>query len=79
MCKVSHLLEDFTGVELDFVTENTEKLYKQLNLVDRRLFDFDIRSVQWEPYLYDFVAGIRKYLLHGSDEDLERDRRRHKR
>ena len=79
MFKIQQIIGQFTALELDFVTENTEKLYRQLNQTDRQLFNFDIRSIQWEPYLYDYVAGIRKYLLHGSDKELKTDRRRYKR
>ena len=79
MTKISQVIGEFTALELDFVTENTEKLYRELNQADRQLFNFDIRSVQWEPYLYDYVAGIRKYLLHGSEKELEADRQHYKR
>ena len=79
MFKISRVIGEYTALEIDFVTENTEKLYQQLNQADRQLFNFDIRSIQWEPYLYDYVAGIRKYLLQGSEKELKVDRQRYKR
>ena len=79
MCKVFDVLYFFTHYEYDFATGNTRKLYGELNLVDQRIFNFDINSIQWEPYMHDYVAGIRKYLLHESDMRIEEDRARYRR
>ena len=79
MSKMLDALSFFLTSEFDFSTENTKGLYGQLSPVDKQLFNFDINSFDWEPYMYDYVAGVRKYLLHESDERLEVDQIRYKR
>ena len=65
--------------ECSYTTENANKLQDQLNLVDKQLFSFDSDSIRWEPYMYDCIEGIRKYILHGAEEQLQVDRARYKR
>ena len=76
MAKTLQVLDFFILSEFEFCTENTKKLYEQLNPADRKLFDFDIDSIDWKSFFHDYIAGIRKYLLHESDEALEVDRTR---
>ena len=73
------ILSFVTCYDFKFGTENTRKLYDQLNHVDKLLFNFDSSCVRWEPYMHDYVEGIRKYILGETDERLEFDRARYER
>ena len=73
MSKVFDVFTFFTSREFDFSTENTKKLHDQLNEMDKELFNFDIDTIQWEPYMHDYAAGMRKCLLHEPEERLEAD------
>lgn len=79
MSKVFQVVNFFSLYEFEFSTENTKKLHEELNQVDKALFNFDKNSIQWEPYMHNYVAGIRKCLLRDSDDRLEMDRTRYKR
>ena len=63
-------LRYFCTNEWSFSTENTNKLYLQLNKTDRNIFKFDIKDVSWESYIHSYVYGMRKYVLKESDENL---------
>ena len=79
MAKTLKALEFFLTHEFEFCTVNLKKLDGQLNGTDKRLFNFDVDSIEWKTYTQKYIAGIRKYLLHESDEALEFDRARYKR
>ena len=79
LSKLHRLIGHFIASEYDFVTENTTDLFRELNPVDQQLFNFDVMTIQWEPYLHDYVAGVRNHLLRASDKDLENARRHYKR
>ena len=79
MTKTLEALDFFLTHEFEFCTGNTKRLYRQLSPVDKKLFNFDIDSIEWEAFTHSYVAGIRKFLLRESDEALEVDRARYKR
>ena len=47
----------------NFITENPQKLIKTMSTKDQELFPFDVRKLNNEKYVEDFIIGIRKYLL----------------
>ena len=79
MTKTLDALDFFLTHEFEFCTGNTKRLYSQLSPIDKKLFNFDIDSINWESFTHNYIAGIRKFLLHESDEKLEVDRVRYKR
>lgn len=57
------ILEFFVLHEWTFAVDNLKMLQAELKGKDRRDFDFDIRTVDWVPYLEEYVLGVRKYVL----------------
>lgn len=47
----------------NFITENPQKLIKTMSTKDQEMFPFDVRKLNNEKYVEDFIMGIRKYLL----------------
>ncbi|KAK5983590.1 Fatty acyl-CoA reductase, partial [Trichostrongylus colubriformis] len=62
-------LHYFTTHGWNFQTKNLPKLWSTLSVHDQQLFNFDIRQLNWDSYLFDYVMGIKKYILK---EDLDR-------
>jgi fatty acyl-CoA reductase len=46
-----------------FTNRNVRGLWEKLNDDDRKLFDFDIGGLDWDKYFYNYVRGVRVYLL----------------
>jgi fatty acyl-CoA reductase len=62
-----NVLSYFSTHEWKFTNNNIQELWKKLNEDDKKVFDFDIDGLDWDRYLYNYVRGIRIYLLK---EDL---------
>jgi len=56
-------LEFFTTHEWRFSNTNVVRLAGQLSAVDRQLFNFDIRTLQWPKYMEMYVLGTRRFIL----------------
>ncbi len=44
--------------------------------MDKVLFNFDIRQLDWPNYWEDYVLGVRKYILKEEDSSLPKARRK---
>lgn len=51
------ITHDFT-----FATTNTRHLWQSMSPEDRKLFDFDMTSVDWNEYLLRFAKGLREFI-----------------
>ncbi|GIY97827.1 putative fatty acyl-CoA reductase CG5065 [Caerostris extrusa] len=76
MERAAGFLEYFTTREWKFKCNNLIELREMQNSTDRKVFDFDIRAVEWSPYLESYVKGVRKFLLKEDDSSLPAARRR---
>nr|CDJ80131.1 Male sterility domain containing protein [Haemonchus contortus] len=61
-------LHYFTTHGWTFQTKNLPKLWDSMTTHDQQLFNFDVRQLDWDSYLFDYVMGIKKYILK---EDLD--------
>lgn len=46
-------------------------MFFQLILVSFQQFNFDIRQLDWDSYLFDYVMGIKRYILKDDLEKLQ--------
>jgi hypothetical protein len=69
----------FTTRQWHFDLSNTAELAASLSPVDRRLFDFDPRHIEWYSFLEANVLGIRERYHKDPPETLNKARRRMKR
>nr|CAD7259155.1 unnamed protein product [Timema shepardi] len=61
--RLSGILTYFCTRNWDFSDDNVQKLWKNLGPEDKKLFDFDISSLDWNQYIYNYVRGCRVHLL----------------
>jgi hypothetical protein len=46
-----------------FTNSNIQELWEKINEDDKKLFDFNIGGLDWDKYLYNYVRGVRLYLM----------------
>lgn len=63
LSKAVKCLQFFTTSEWRFTNDNVQRLQAEMAPADRRVFDFDVREVDWDAYLNSYVLGIRKFIL----------------
>ncbi|CAJ0580951.1 unnamed protein product, partial [Mesorhabditis spiculigera] len=64
--KVERMLEAlhyFTSNDWMFQSKALPMLYDQLSHEDQQTFNFDIRQVNWNSYIFDYFMGTRRYVL----------------
>lgn len=64
----------FITNEWTFASGNIVKMQTMLSEADKKIFDIDTTKIQWEPYMENYVKGVRKYILKEDDKDLPKAR-----
>ncbi|CEF59512.1 Male sterility, NAD-binding domain and NAD(P)-binding domain and Fatty acyl-CoA reductase family-containing protein [Strongyloides ratti] len=72
--KMIKTLEFFTTNDWNFKSEGLVNLWNTLSKNDQEKFNFDIRQVNWGNYLFDYIIGIRLYLLKETISDLNQSK-----
>nr|XP_012221034.1 PREDICTED: putative fatty acyl-CoA reductase CG5065 [Linepithema humile]XP_012221035.1 PREDICTED: putative fatty acyl-CoA reductase CG5065 [Linepithema humile]XP_012221036.1 PREDICTED: putative fatty acyl-CoA reductase CG5065 [Linepithema humile]XP_012221037.1 PREDICTED: putative fatty acyl-CoA reductase CG5065 [Linepithema humile]XP_012221038.1 PREDICTED: putative fatty acyl-CoA reductase CG5065 [Linepithema humile] len=69
--------EFFATNEWKFYVDNMTKLVKFVEISgDCKNFDLDIRNLDWNTYLHQYMLGIRKYILKDNPDTLNNARNR---
>lgn len=63
-------LNFYTIRQWRFVSDNAIHLLDKLSDVDRRIFYFDVREIDWRAYIRNYVLGARKYILKEPDDSV---------
>ncbi|XP_021546438.1 fatty acyl-CoA reductase 2 isoform X2 [Neomonachus schauinslandi] len=63
LLKTVSMLEYFVNRSWEWSTYNTEMLMSELSPEDQRVFNFDVRQLNWLEYIENYVLGVKKYLL----------------
>lgn len=59
----------YTRIEARYATENTAALWNWLAPEDQRLFDFDVRKIDWRSYLAKVhLPGLKRHVLNLPEE-----------
>ncbi|XP_063372365.1 putative fatty acyl-CoA reductase CG5065 [Cydia splendana] len=74
--KAAACLEYFTTRQWAFADDNVQALCTALSPEDRRIFDFNVRNIDWDAYIESYVLGIRRFLFKESPDTLPRSRTR---
>ncbi|XP_039294387.1 fatty acyl-CoA reductase wat [Nilaparvata lugens] len=61
--KICSLLSYFSTRQWDFRDDNLQSMWQSLSSEDQELFWFNIKSLDWEKYFYNYMRGARQYLL----------------
>ena len=64
----------FITNEWTFASGNIVKMQTMLSEADKKIFDIDMTKIQWDPYMENYVQGVRKYILKEEDKDLPKAR-----
>jgi fatty acyl-CoA reductase len=67
LTKATTSLQFFTTHQWHFTTDNMMELYDKLSPEDQKLFNFNVKEVNWPNYIGKYCLGMRKYVLK---EDL---------
>ena len=73
------VLKHFTSNEWVWKNQNMLKLQSELEQTDNsslQAFDFDLRSLDWQLFLENYLLGIRHFLLKNKPETLDSSRKR---
>lgn len=65
------ILTPFTSNQWRFSDSNVCALYDKLDQVDRQLFEFDVRKIDWNSYIRNYIIGSRIYALKDEPRNLE--------
>jgi fatty acyl-CoA reductase len=61
--KFINVISYFGTREWKFTNKNVQGLWEKLDEEDKKLFDFDIGGLNWDKYFYNYVRGVRIYVL----------------
>lgn len=54
----------YTNLDCRFETENTRRLYQDLDPEDQRTFNFDVTRIDWREYIQDIhIPGLKRHVL----------------
>ncbi|XP_046651738.1 putative fatty acyl-CoA reductase CG5065 isoform X2 [Daphnia pulicaria] len=56
-------LEFFTTHQWRFISDNPIHLLEEMTTKDREMFYFDVRNINWQSYLENYILGIRQFTL----------------
>uniref|UniRef100_A0AC34QVW2 Fatty acyl-CoA reductase n=1 Tax=Panagrolaimus sp. JU765 TaxID=591449 RepID=A0AC34QVW2_9BILA len=68
--KMIETLHFFTTRGWNFDTKNLLFLWNSIDDEDKKIFNFDVRQIIWDDYMFDYVMGIKVYLLKENIDNL---------
>ncbi|KAL1116456.1 hypothetical protein AAG570_004929, partial [Ranatra chinensis] len=61
--RYSEVMTYFSIRNWDFRNENMIRLWSRLNPDDKTRFNFDFKTLDWSKFFYNYIRGLRIYLL----------------
>lgn len=61
--KFANVISFFCTNKWKFTNDNVQELWRNLNDEDKKLFYFDMESLDWEEYISEYMKGMRVYLF----------------
>ncbi|CAH0560104.1 unnamed protein product [Brassicogethes aeneus] len=74
---IRNMFPYFLNREWNFENKNFRNLHQKLSVTEKRIFNFNMGSINWDDYAYYFHRGAKQYLLKDT-EPLENSRKRFK-
>lgn len=68
--KAIGLLEYFSSQDWEWNSDNMNMLMNQLSTEDRKVFNFDVRQLNWPEYIESYCIGTKKYVLNEDMADI---------
>lgn len=76
LAKSVQCLEYFTTHQWTFHNENVAELLNKMSENDKKSFQFDVRTIEWDNYLEKYVLGFRQFLFKQDPSSLDASRKR---
>lgn len=76
--KFSNVIHYFSTRQWTFRNDNVAKLWEKMNAVDRKIFFFDMKSLDWDHYFFLHVRGLRVYMLNDPLDTLEESKAKYR-
>ena len=73
--KAVETLEFFTSTEWHFSNANIFALIDEMSDVDNKMFNIDVRHIDWKLYIEHYCLGTKKYLLKEDMSKMAKCRR----
>ncbi|XP_059219207.1 fatty acyl-CoA reductase wat-like [Stomoxys calcitrans] len=70
MLLLADVLHYFISHDFVFDNSNTKKLWQAMSPEDRKTYNFDMSTLNWQDYMSMVVMGLRKYLAKETSETL---------
>ncbi|KAG5679399.1 hypothetical protein PVAND_008967 [Polypedilum vanderplanki] len=77
--KFTEVIEFFTNNQWHFDDDNVIRLWNTMTPHDKKLFKFNLWSIEWHHFFELYVKGIRKYIYKEDEDTLEVARKRYRR
>ncbi|XP_054271942.1 fatty acyl-CoA reductase wat-like [Macrosteles quadrilineatus] len=61
--KFTMVLAYFAHRSWDFSNNNVQAMWKSLSPSDQKTFNFDMKQLDWDKFFYNYIRGLRVYLL----------------
>lgn len=74
--KFSRILSYFSMRRWNFKNDNVKSLYLLQTEKDKIMFNFDIKTVDWDQYLNNYIKGARVYFLKDDMSSLPEARKK---
>uniref|UniRef100_A0A914I2E4 Fatty acyl-CoA reductase n=1 Tax=Globodera rostochiensis TaxID=31243 RepID=A0A914I2E4_GLORO len=68
--RMMEVLHYFTSRGWIFESDNALAMWENLSEEDKKLYCFDVRKLDWGNYLFDYLMGVKIYLLKESLDDV---------
>ncbi|CRL00357.1 CLUMA_CG013629, isoform A [Clunio marinus] len=77
--KFANVISFFCTNEWTFTNDNVQSLWLNLSNEDKKLFYFDMQSLDWEEYIKEYMKGMRVYLFKDELSNAEQARKKWRR
>ncbi|KAI9556289.1 hypothetical protein GHT06_018863 [Daphnia sinensis] len=57
-------LEFYTTRQWNFISRNPIQLIDKMSSKDQEIFNFDVRKIDWETYMENYICGVRTFLFN---------------
>jgi fatty acyl-CoA reductase len=68
--KFTEVISYFCTRQWKFSNQNVQKMWNKLSEEDRKIFDFNIRNLNWDKYLGEGLMGVRTFVLKDNPKTL---------
>ncbi|XP_075162295.1 fatty acyl-CoA reductase wat-like [Haematobia irritans] len=76
---LAEIIRHFVINNFTFGISNTRKLWHAMSVSDQSLYNFNMRTFDWEPYIQKQVLGLRHFIAKDSPESIPQAKQRLKR